>query len=148
MVRNRLIGHWHLVSFVEHPPAGEPRDVLGADAKGSITYTESGHMVALIGGSGRPLFRGPWSGIADQAKATNYDGLVAYGGRFTAHGDRVVHHVDICWIPNWEGTDLERFVTFLPDDKLLLRTPPLRNGRPQPLQEVIWKKAAAMIDGA
>jgi hypothetical protein len=26
MVRDRLIGHWHLVSFVEHQPAGEPRE--------------------------------------------------------------------------------------------------------------------------
>ena len=76
-------------------------------------------MTALIGGSERPLFSGAWSDISDNAKAQNYDRLVAYGGRFTAHEDRVVHHVDVCWIPNWEGTDLERFVTFLPDGKLL-----------------------------
>ena len=30
---------------------------------------------------------------------------------------------------------------FSRDGKLLLRTPPMRNGRPQPLQEVIWEKA-------
>jgi len=143
MLRDRLIGHWKLVSFVEHQADGAPRDVLGAGAKGSITYTESGHVVALIGGSERPLFKGPWSGISDHAKAQAYDGLVAYGGRFTAYEgeNRIVHHVEVCWIPNWQGTDLERFATFLPDDKLLLRTPPMRNGRPQPLQEVTWEKA-------
>ena len=141
MLRDRLIGHWKLVSFIEHQATGAPRHVLGAGAHGSITYTASGHMTALIGGSERPLFSGAWSDISDNAKAQNYDKLVAYGGRFTAHEDRVVHHVDVCWIPNWEGTDLERFVTFLPDGELLLRTPPMKNGRPQPLQEVTWEKA-------
>jgi len=139
-VRDRLIGHWKLVSFVEHQASGPPRHVLGEGAKGSITYSDSGHLVVLIGGSERQLFSGAWSDITDRAKAQNYDGLVAYGGRFTAYDDRVVHHVDTCWIPNWEGTDLERFVMFLPDGKLLLRTPPTRKGRPQPLQEVIWEK--------
>lgn len=148
MLRSRLIGHWHLASFVEHQASGEPRHVLGAGAKGSITYTASGHVVALIGGSERPLFSGAWAGISDSEKAKNYDGLVAYGGRFTAYENRVVHHVDVCWIPNWEGTDLERFVTFLPDGKLLLRTPPMRHGRPQPLQEVVWEKAAGTTGGA
>src|ERR1700745_3841206 len=104
MLRDRLIGHWKLVSFLGHQDSGEPRHVLGRDAKGSITYAESGHMVALIGGSERPLFSGPWSAITDHAKAQNYDALVAYGGRFTAYEDRVVHHVEVCWIPNWEGT--------------------------------------------
>ena len=75
MVRDRLIGHWHLVSFVEHQAPDAPRHVLGAGANGSITYTASGHMAALIGGSERPLFRGAWSDISDSAKAQNYDRL-------------------------------------------------------------------------
>lgn len=68
--------------------------------------------------------------------------MVAYSGRYTDHGDRVVHHVEVCWISNWEGRELERYLSFLPNDRVLLRTPPLRNGRPQPVQDVLIERVA------
>ena len=140
-VRSRLIGHWQVVSFTERRDNGEQFDVFGPNPKGHVTYLESGDMSVLFASVHRKRFSGPWEAVSDRHKAENYDGMVAYAGRYTDHGDRVVHHVDVCWIPNWEGRDLERFLTFLPDGQVLLRTPPVRFGRPQPVQDVIVKRA-------
>lgn len=140
-VRSRLIGHWQLVSFTERRDNGESFDVLGPDPKGYITYLESGYMSVLFAGAHRKPFSGPWDAVSDQHKAAHYDAMVAYAGRYTDHGDRVVHHVEVCWIPNWEGRDLERFLTYLPDGQVLLRTPAMRFGRPQPVQDVLVKPA-------
>ena len=141
--RSRLIGNWQLVSFTERRENGEHFDVFGPNPKGYISYLESGHMSVLFASAQRKPFKGAWEGVSDRQKAENFDGIVAYSGRFIDHGDRVVHHVDVCWIPNWEGRDLERFLTFLPDGQVLLRTPATRFGRPQPVQDVIVKLATA-----
>jgi hypothetical protein len=36
--------------------------------------------------------------------------FVAYAGRYSFHGDRVVHHVELSLFPNWVGSDQERWV--------------------------------------
>lgn len=137
---SRLIGHWRLVSFIEYRESGEPFDVFGPDPKGYITYLSSGHMSVVFAGSRRARFAGAWSGVTDRQKADAYEAMVAYSGRYTDHGDRVVHHVEVCWIPNWEGRDLERTLTFLPDNRVRLRTPEQRFGRAQPVQDVLVER--------
>lgn len=139
---SRLVGHWQLVSFTEERDDGSTFDVFGPEPKGFITYTASGHMSVVFASGARQPYSGAWSGVTDTHKAANYDALVAYSGRYTDHGDRVVHHVDVCWIPNWEGRDLERFVDYLPDGRVVLRTPQTRFGRRQPVQHVTVRPAA------
>lgn len=136
----QLMGHWRLVSFVEQQPGGEWADALGPNAKGCISYWPSGQMQVLIGALDRPRFRGEWSSIPDHDKAACLDRMVAYAGRFTVVKDCVLHHVDVCWIPNWEGRDLVRLVDFPAPGQLLLRTEPATDGRPRPMQEVLWQR--------
>lgn len=134
-----IVGVWRLVSFREERD-GDMVDVFGPEPRGFITYSADGHMSALLADPRRPRLKGAWSTITEAAKATNYDALVAYGGRYTLDGDRVRHHVEICWIPNWEGRDLVRFLTFESADRLVLRAP----GNPergQAAQEVVWSRA-------
>ena len=140
--RKELIGHWTLVSFVEQQPAGGWADALGPGASGCISYWPSGHMQAILGAADRPRFRGEWSAIADRDKAACLDRMVAYAGRFTVAQDRVLHHVEVCWIPNWEGRDLVRLASFPAPNRLLLRTAAATDGRPRPLQEVLWERTA------
>lgn len=142
--RSPLIGYWRLVSFTERRDDGEPYEVFGSEPKGYINYSETGHMSVLFCAAHRKPFAGPWDGVPDRQKAENFDAIVAYAGRYTDHGDRVVHHVEVCWIPNWEGRDLERFLTFLPDERVRLRTPATRFGRPQPIQDVIVQRSASV----
>ena len=139
-LRERLIGHWQLESFTEQRDDGSSFDVWGPDPVGYITYLPSGHMSVVFAGSKRTPYAGAWSGVTDAAKAANYEAMVAYSGRFTAYEDRVVHHVEVCWIPNWEGRDLERFIHLLPGDRVLLRTPRERFGRRQPIQDVTVRR--------
>lgn len=141
-MKSRLVGHWQLVSFTERRDNGELFDLFGPNPKGYITYLESGHMSVVFGSGDRVPFSGAWEAVTDRQKAASYDGLVAYSGRYTDHGDHVVHHVDVCWIPNWEGRDLTRHITYLPDEHVLLRTPEMRFGRRQPIQDVTVKPAA------
>lgn len=54
-LRERLIGAWTLVSYVEKPVDGSPTvHPLGEDATGIIMYTPDGFMSAQLMKSGRP----------------------------------------------------------------------------------------------
>jgi hypothetical protein len=99
-------------------------------------------MQVLIGALDRPRFRGEWDSIPSADKARCLDRMVAYAGRFSVAEDRVLHHVDVCWIPNWEGRDLVRLASFPSPNRLLLRTEVPTDGRARPMQEVLWERAA------
>lgn len=133
-----LIGHWRLVSYTEKKPTGETINVWGAGAKGYLSYFPDGRMMVMAAGNGRPRFRGAWDTIPIEQKATAYDRLIAYAGRFTDLGERVVHHVEVCWIPNWEGKDLERLVLPAGEGRMILRAPAGRS----PVQDLLWKRLA------
>ena len=136
-----LLGQWRLVWFREQQADGTWIDALGAGAKGYISYSASGHMMATIGGTERPRFRGEWASIPDAERARCLDRMVAYAGCYTLAADRVLHHVDVCWIPNWEGRDLVRLASLPAPGQLLLRTEPATGGRARPMQEVLWERA-------
>ena len=44
---------------------------------------------------------GGWS---EAEKARLFDDMLAYVARWEIDGDRVLHHVDGSWNPNWDGT--------------------------------------------
>jgi hypothetical protein len=46
-------------------------------------------------------------GWSEKEKARLFDDMLAYVASYTLEGDRVVHHVDGSWNPNWQG-DLSR----------------------------------------
>jgi len=49
---------------------------------------------------------------------------VAYAGRYTFHGNRIIHHVELSLFPSWVGTDQERSVE-LAEDRLTISASPL-----------------------
>ena len=136
----QLHGHWRLVSFLEQR-GDEWVAALGAEAKACLSYWPNGQMQVLIGAADRPRFRGEWSAIPDAEKAVCLDRMVAYAGRYTVAKDRVLHHVEICWIPNWERRDLVRRVDFPAPNQLLLSTVDDPDGRPRPAQRVLWERS-------
>ena len=139
----QLVGHWRLLSFTEQQADGQWVDALGPQAKGCISYWPTGHMQVLIGAIDRPRFSGEWSSIPNAEKASCLDRMVAYSGRFTIDGRRLLHHVDSCWIPNWEGRDLVRLPSFPTPEQLLLCTEPVpQGGRARPMQEVLWERVS------
>lgn len=139
-MQQKIEGIWKLVSFLEQRPDGEWEHAMDDQAQGYISYWPNGRMQVLLGGGSRPRLRGEWSQVPPEQKAECLDKLVAYSGSYTVEADRVLHHVDICWIPNWQGRDLVRLVSFPQANQLLLATVPDTGARARPAQRVLWER--------
>jgi hypothetical protein len=66
------------------------------------------------------------------------EGFVAYAGRYSFHGDRVIHRVELSLFPNSVGSDQERWVE-LAGDRLTLSASPLLAGRQQ-VPRLVWER--------
>jgi hypothetical protein len=139
-MQHAIEGHWRLVAFEEQATDGRWVPAIDAAAHGYIGYWPDGHMQVLIGGGARPRMHGDWAQVPVEQKALCLDQLVAYAGRYSVLSDRVVHHVNTCWIPNWEGRDLVRLVSFPQPGRLLLSTLPVTGARSRPAQRVLWEQ--------
>ena len=85
----------------------------------------------------------PWTRCTpteEQARAV--EGFVAYAGRYSFHGDRVIHHVELSLFPNWVGSDQERWVE-LAGDRLTLSASPLLLAGRQQIPRLVWER----VDG-
>lgn len=137
-----IIGAWRLLSFEIARDDGTAMHPFGADAQGSIIYTESGRVSAQVMRRGRPLFA-----AGDQMRGTpeeieaSYTGCIAYFGsyRLDADGGFVVHQVEGSLFPNWEGEGQKRFFEFS-GDRLKLSTPPMQWGGGQMVAALVWER--------
>ncbi len=112
---DRLLGFWRLVSFqARTEDTGEVLDLYGPDPRGTIVFG-AGRMAVVVAASAR-------APPADEAGvASAFRGMMAYTGRYTVEGDRIVTEVDAAWHPAWENTRQPRFFT-LGGDRLTLTT--------------------------
>ena len=117
-----LIGTWQLVAMYRNLESGNraPPSQGWEDAKGFLTYTADGRMFALL--SRRDKAPIDYPNIDDAKRIDAHKSMAAYTGLYDFHGDHVLHHVDIAWIPDWEGDDQRREVA-LDGDMLTLTTP-------------------------
>lgn len=106
-LRDKLVGAWKLVSYVERDrPDGPVRYPHGEDAQGLIMYTPDGYMSAQIQSSGRPNYDRAFAsgGTPEQAAAAAL-GYLAYSGRYfvdEASGD-IRHEATLSLVPNYLG---------------------------------------------
>lgn len=116
-----LVGTWRMESWTRQSQAtGVVSDALGPDPVGYIAYHADGHMMATVFRSDRPRRAGAdWS---EHQKAELFDSMLAYVARYSLEGDRVIHHVERAWNPNWE-IDLSRPFT-LSGDRLTISGAP------------------------
>ena len=139
---NPLVGAWRLVSWENRAADGQVTYATGTDARGYLLYTADGRFAVLISRSGRAGFAaGDLLGGTTQEKARAVEGFVAYAGRYTFHGDRVVHHVELSLFPNWVGTDQERSVERA-GDRLTLSASPLLLAGTQQVPRLVWERVA------
>ena len=127
-------------AFLEQRADGTWGPAFDEGAHGSIAYWPNGRMQVVMGAADRPRLRGEWTAVAPQDKAACLERMVAYAGAYTVQDDRVLHHVDTCWIPNWEGRDLVRLMSFPAPNRLLLATVPDTGPRARPAQQVLWER--------
>jgi len=138
---DKLVGTWKLVSASSTTSAGERNKTpYGADPTGFLTYSEDGRMTALISYGGRRSLS--FGGGTQEGQAEAFKTFLAYAGRYTLSGDKVIHHIEISSIQNYVGKDLVRSIKF-EGDRITLITPPTPvNGKTQ-IVELIWQRLPA-----
>jgi hypothetical protein len=132
-----LVGTWKLVSASSVTSNGERNETpYGVGPAGFLTYFEDGRMTSLISYGGRKPLRGIPQ-VEEQAEA--FKTFLAYAGRYTFSGDKVIHHVELSSIPNYVGKDLPRGIKIQGDQIVLITPPTLVNGSIQSI-ELIWQR--------
>ena len=137
-----IIGAWRLISFEIERDDGTVIRPFGADAQGSIIYTDSGRISAQVMRRDRPSFA-----AGDQMRGTpeeieaSYKGCISYYGSYKLDADDgfVVHQVEGSLFPNWEGEGQKRFFEFS-GDRLKLSTPPMLWGGGQAVGVLEWER--------
>jgi hypothetical protein len=134
----KLVGAWKLVSASSTTSSGERSETpYGPSPVGFLTYTAEGRVTALISYGGRESLT--FGGGTQEEQAEAFKTFLAYAGRYSLSGDKVIHHVEISSIPNYVDKDLIRSVKF-EGDRIVLVTPPTRlNGKLQTV-ELIWQR--------
>lgn len=120
----KIVGTWDMTTWRAELPNGEVVHPLGEDAVGTISYSADGRMSFMMMRHARPLFESgdPLVGTDDEIKAA-YAGFMAYSGRYTLDSENkhMTHFLDICWFPNWVGSELTRAYA-IDGDRLVLST--------------------------
>ena len=138
--RGALVGAWRLLSWENRAADGQITYPMGADALGYLLYTADGRFSVTISRRGRAGFAaGDLLSGTTEEQARAVEGFVAYAGRYSFHGDRVIHHVELSLFPNWVGSDQERWVELAPDRLILSASPLLLAGKLQ-VPRLVWER--------
>lgn len=138
--RGALVGGWRLLSWENRATDGQVTYPMGIDALGALLYTADGRFSVTISRRGREGFAaGDLLSGTSEEKARAVEGFVAYAGRYSFHGDRVIHHVELSLFPNWVGSDQERWVELAGNRLILSASPLLLAGKLQ-VPRLIWER--------
>jgi hypothetical protein len=138
--RSALEGAWRLVSWENRAADGQVTYPMGTDALGYLLYTADGRFSVTISRRGRAGFAaGDLLSGTTEEQARAVEGFVAYAGRYSFDGDRVIHHVELSLFPNWVGSDQERWVE-LAEDRLTLSASPLLLAGTQQVPHLVWER--------
>jgi hypothetical protein len=144
MSKEQLVGTWKLVSAKARLSDGSVIDAFGEDPAGVIIYDAEGNVsVNLMRVDRRPF------AAADKAKATPKEaqaalrGYEAYFGSYDVDEEKevVIHHVEGSLLPNWTGTDQERFFKFS-GQHLTLSTAEIPYNGTTLVGSLTWRRAA------
>jgi hypothetical protein len=115
-----IVGTWKFSSYVRtDPDTGTNVSVFGEHPRGWLIYTAEGRMMVIVVPENRkPLEK-------DEDRIEHHKQMVAYTGRYTIAGDKVIHHVDAAWNEAWIGTDLVRSYKIV-GDRLIITTAPTK----------------------
>ena len=135
----RFIGTWKLMSY-ENRSGDQVTYPLGKNPVGYIMYNAEGYMAVALMASNRKRFSSMdiMGGTTEEIVAA-YGTYVSYCGKYAVTEDRVIHHLEVSFYPNWIGGDQVRFYKF-EEDKLILSTPPMILGGKQQNGYLIWER--------
>jgi hypothetical protein len=141
-LKEELVGTWTLVSWEQTSADGSKLQQFGTNPQGIAFFDTTGHYIISVMRSDRANYAIEGFGqlaqiTAEEGKATA-QGTITYFGTYSVSelDRRIVIHVDASSFPNWNGTDLERFVE-ITQNQLKLTVRPPRGGS----VDVLWKRA-------
>jgi hypothetical protein len=137
-----LVGTWKLVSASYTTDKGKViHNVYGLNPTGFLTYTADGRMMAIITDGGRkPLSVPDRVSAPASERAEAFATSVAYGGRYTLDGDKVIHHVEVSAMQNVVNTELVRTIVKLEGKRVTLRTPFFSRAGLKVTEELVWER--------
>ena len=103
-------------------------------------YGKSGYMSGMISRADRSnLSVKNEINMDESEKASISEGFIGYSGKYEILDDKIIHHVEMSFIPNWIGKPLDRFYSFENDD-LVLTTPPEVFNNKKFVHYIVWEK--------
>ncbi|MGB9978912.1 lipocalin-like domain-containing protein [Methanobacterium sp.] len=139
-MKSQITGTWKLKSFESRSEDGDIFYPFGENPKGFLMYDISGYMSGMISRGDRSnLSVKNFNNMDESEKASLSDGFIGYSGKYEILDDKIIHHVEISFIPNWIGKPLDRFYQFENDD-LVLTTSPERFNNKKFVHYIVWKK--------
>ncbi|BAY08510.1 lipocalin-like domain-containing protein [Calothrix sp. NIES-2098] len=139
---NNLVGTWKLLSCETRTANGQVFYPLGDNPSGYIIYTDNGYVSVAMMKANRPLFQaGDIAAGTVEEKVTAADSYVSYCGTYEIQDNRVVHHVEVSFFPNWVGANQVRFLQ-LNDDLLTLSTHPILVNGIEIVGSLIWQRVS------
>jgi hypothetical protein len=138
---NTVVGTWKLISAKSTAVNGKVDPyAFGKTPSGFMTFTPEGRMSLIMSDDARkPLSVLDRVAAPEGERAQAFATCVAYAGRYSRDGDRLIYHVEVSSIQNWVGTDLTRIIKF-DGDELSTRTPTTVKGGVQQVIELEWKR--------
>ena len=121
---NSPVGTWRVTSFsnltLETNEVARP---FGENPIGYIQYSPGGHMIVFLSvGNPKKPARFPYT---DEERAEIHKGIFgAYAGRYTVDGNKLTHHIEASWRPDWIGENQIRYIEIV-GNKLTIKTEPL-----------------------
>lgn len=141
MELEQIAGSWKLSSFIYKAEDGSSFYPYGKEANGIIIYDKAGYMSAIITRTDRPdISTQDFGLLPDKEKLALAKGFMTYTGKYEILSDRILHNIEIAYIPNWVGTSFERFPS-LEDGKLILATPPVLLRGKTFTGYLVWERA-------
>lgn len=136
-----LVGTWKLVSGTAHTGSSEKgTDLYGRNPTGFVTYAPDGRMSLIISSDGRkPLSLADRVAAPRDERAEAFSSCLAYAGRYSLTGGKLIHHIEASSFQNWVNTDQIRMV-MLAGDRATFRTPPILFNGQQQTVELVWER--------
>ena len=98
-----LVGTWRLKSaYFVAQKTGDRLDVLGAEPFGYAVFEPGGRLIVIITSSARTR------AASATHMAALHKSMVAYTGRWSVDGEKLITQVDGAWDPSWVGTEQVR----------------------------------------
>ena len=89
---------------------------------GYIQYSQSGYMVVFLSVVNP---KKPAPPFTDAERVEIHKGIFgAYAGRYSVEGNKVTHHIDVSWRPDWNGDNQIRYLD-MDGSKLTIKTAPI-----------------------